>query len=129
MPQTTFIILYSFEILQYINMDIWSTRKHEKIIDTSPLTKLRDPASKPSSTSIKANHPHAPQHKTVLQLPKTMYCYQTHKKPTFKMNPHALYKNQGGEKPNRVSRSPLANQKYLYCPWGLARSKAQKYLK
>ena len=32
------------------------------------------------------------------------------------MNTHALYKNQGGGKPKRVSRALLANQKYLYCP-------------
>ena len=46
-------------------MEIWTydkQEKHGKIRDTSPLTKLRNPISKPSSLSTKANHPQAPQH-------------------------------------------------------------------
>ena len=109
MPQTTFLILYSSELLQYRNMDILSTRKHEQIRYTSPLTKFRDPASKPSSTSIKENHPQAPQHQIALQLPKTMYCSKTHQNPPITMNPYALYNKQGGGNPNRASRSLLAN--------------------
>ena len=88
----------------------------KKFRDTLPITKLKDPASKPSSSSIKENHPQAPQHQTALQLPNTTYCFQKHQNPTITMNPHALYNKKGGGNPNRASRSLLANQKYLYCP-------------
>ena len=52
------------------------TRKHGKIRNTSPFTKLRDPVRKPSSSSIKANHPQAPQHQISLQPKNTMYFSQ-----------------------------------------------------
>ena len=76
------------------------TIKHKKIKNTSPLTKLRDPANKflhhQSKQAIHKLH----NTNFFSKLIKPCIALKSHQMPTFKMKPScSIYLSKGGKKP------------------------------
>ena len=98
------------------------------------MKKLKTHHYSPSSRILQASFHHHQSKKIIHKLHNTKFLFnlkepcitlKTHQKPTFTMSPQCSIYQQGGEKPNSVSRILLANQKCHYCPWDLASPKAQ----